>query len=88
MKVQRGSVDLVASLLLIAITLGGAWAIAAYSCGARWKQSGLATDYGLGQGCLVQMPSGRWVPDKAVRDVDLGAAPSAPVQAAPAIPNK
>lgn len=60
------------SLVVILIVLVIAYAVSSYSCSSRWKLSGLKTDYGVGQGCLVQMPSGRWVPEKAVRDVDLG----------------
>ena len=41
------------------------------SCEQRWRVSGLQSSYGFFQGCLVKMPSGRWIPDKNVRDIDL-----------------
>lgn len=41
------------------------------SCKAAWAQSGLATSWGPIQGCLVQTPSGRWLPEDRARETDL-----------------
>lgn len=59
--------------------------VASWTCAQRWKASGLSTTWGIGQGCLVQTPGGRWIPDDRVRDVDL-APPAADKR--PEIPTK
>lgn len=46
-------------------------ALADSECSSRWQHSGLKSSWGPVQGCLVQMPSGRWLPDNRVRDSDL-----------------
>jgi hypothetical protein len=43
-----------------------------WSCHAKWAGSGLASSWGPIQGCVVQMPSGKWMPEGNVRDMDLG----------------
>lgn len=75
MNRERGStvIELLLMLALVVVVLGIAAAASAYSCGSKWRLSGLSTDWGLFQGCTVQMPSGRWVPEKNVRDMDLSA---------------
>lgn len=66
-------------LALLAVALGIGAAASAYSCSSKWRLSGLSTDWGFFQGCTVQMPSGRWVPEKNVRDMDLsGPQPQGP----------
>ena len=71
MNKQRGDFEIVAGLVLFLIGII-LWVIfSSWSCGARWKHSGVNTSWGPIQGCLVKMPSGRWVPDDRVRDIDL-----------------
>lgn len=41
------------------------------SCHAAWSRSGLATDYTIMGGCVVQMPDGRWIPSDRVRDIEI-----------------
>lgn len=53
--------------VMLLVTLLWSW----IGCGARWQPSGLATSWGPIQGCLVQVPGGRWVPADNVRGVDL-----------------
>lgn len=50
----------------------GYWVKAA-ACADRWEGSGMASRFGVFSGCLVQTPSGRWIPDDRVRDADLAA---------------
>jgi hypothetical protein len=40
-------------------------------CEARWERSGLQSDYGLWQGCMVRRLDGTWVPADNVRDLSL-----------------
>ena len=68
---QRGDAEVMASLILGAIGLVLWMVFSAWSCGSRWGKSDMRTSWGPVQGCLVQTPSGRWVPDDRVRDVDL-----------------
>lgn len=42
-----------------------------YKCGAGWSRSGMDTDWGPVQGCLVQVSEHRWIPSDRVREVDL-----------------
>jgi hypothetical protein len=68
-----GGIELLVMLAILAVLFGGVAIAAAYSCSNKWRMSDLSTDWGFFQGCLVRMPSGRWVPEKNVRDVDLSA---------------
>lgn len=61
--------------LMLAVVLIGGWMWEDMSCSSRWGRSGLDTSYGPIQGCLVQVPDGRWVPSDNVRGVDLGDKP-------------
>ena len=38
------------------------------SCDSRWSASGYETKFGIMSGCIVQV-KGRWIPEKAVRNV-------------------
>ena len=48
--------------------LGVIW-MADAGCEARWKDSGMNSDYTLVGGCRVQRPDGTWVPASAIRDL-------------------
>ena len=64
--------------LLIAVVLGaliavlvvavGKW-FASEKCDRQWAQSGLKSDWGWTQGCIVQRKDGTWVPATAIRDM-------------------
>lgn len=41
------------------------------TCQRRWQHSRLATEWGPLQGCLVQVPDGRWLPDDRIREIDI-----------------
>ena len=68
-----GDGELMFSLIILLVVGLGSCGWSAASCGARWDQSGLDTSWGPIQGCLVQVPDGRWVPSDNVRGVDLQA---------------
>lgn len=71
---QRGYSDggeFLFSLIALVVLSIAAAIYSSWSCSSRWNQSGLSTSWGPIQGCLVQTPSGRWVPDDRVREVDL-----------------
>lgn len=53
-------------VIAIASYAAGVW-WGGYKCGSRWGQSGMATSYGLVQGCLIQH-DGRWIPEQNYRE--------------------
>ena len=58
----------------VAVPLIGTLIVSKLHCESQWAQSGLAVQWGPLKGCVVQMPSGRWIPAERVRDIDLGTA--------------
>lgn len=42
-----------------------------WSCSSKWARSGMASSWGPVQGCLVQLPDGRWMPDERVREIEI-----------------
>mgnify|MGYP007071620223 CR=1 FL=1 len=48
--------------------LGVIW-LADVGCEARWKDSGMKSNYSLTGGCRVQRTDGTWVPESAIRDL-------------------
>lgn len=70
---QRGYAEPVFVFISVvcAVLIGGALWLSSASCSAAWSKSGMATSWGPIQGCLVQTPSGRWVPAERVREIDL-----------------
>lgn len=53
-------------LFVAAVILGSMW-LDCVSCVSRWRASGLHSDWGPLQGCLVQQADGTWVPDSRLR---------------------
>lgn len=43
--------------------------ISAVSCESVWSKSGFKTSWGPLQGCLIQMPDGRWIPEENYREI-------------------
>jgi hypothetical protein len=72
---QRGISDTGLSLLfaivMLVVVCVICYIVAMTNCGARWKLSGFKTDYGVFQGCLVEVRAGVWVPSSNVRDIPL-----------------
>ena len=48
--------------------LGVIW-VADAGCEARWKNSGMKSDFTLSGGCRVQRTDGTWVPASTIRDL-------------------
>lgn len=59
----------VVGLILIVLLGGGALVINAFKCAARWQASGIQTDFGPLQGCLI-FYNGKWIPEDRYRAVD------------------
>lgn len=53
-------------VVIVVLVLVGAY----YSCHAQWAESGMATSWGPVQGCLIQRPDGRWIPDSNYRELE------------------
>jgi hypothetical protein len=68
---QRGSGEVMFTVILFAIFVVIAIAFSSWSCSSKWALSGMKTSYGPIQGCLVQTPNGRWMPEERIREVDL-----------------
>jgi len=48
--------------------LGASW-LADMGCEARWRDSGMKSNYSLTGGCRVQRTDGTWVPASTIRDL-------------------
>jgi hypothetical protein len=48
--------------------LGASW-LADMGCEARWRDSGIKSNYSLTGGCRVQRTDGTWVPASTIRDL-------------------
>ena len=57
----------VAILLIVAVSFFAPY----YQCGAKWGRSGMASEWGFIQGCMVEVEPGRWIPDERVREIDI-----------------
>ncbi len=55
-------------VVFILMMLGVIW-VADAGCEARWKNSGMKSDFTLFGGCRVQRTDGTWVPASAIRDL-------------------
>lgn len=55
----------------VLLAAAAAYAYAHVRCQAQWARSGLHTEFGIFQGCLVRLPDGRWIPAETLRESDL-----------------
>lgn len=62
---------LIASVIILAISMALAAAVSAYQCTEKWSESGLESKWRVGAGCRVKMPDGRWIPAERVREIEL-----------------
>lgn len=60
------------ALVAIALILLVWFAVEAWACHSKWGRAGMAAvSYGPIQGCMVQLPDGRWFPEGRVREIDV-----------------
>lgn len=56
------------AFFLLASAGAFAW-FASAQCTSRWERSGLRSDWGPIQGCMVERRDGTWVPDESIREL-------------------
>lgn len=56
-------------VLTFAAMVGVAAWLGSEKCQRQWAHSGLKSDWGLLQGCIVQRKDGTWVPASSIRDM-------------------
>ena len=66
---KEGVIGFVAVVGAVCLMLLGAIWLADVGCEARWRDSGMKSDYTLLSGCRVQRTDGTWVPSSAIRDL-------------------
>lgn len=57
--------------VVLGLVIGIPAAFGFVGCKARWSGSGMPVAWGPLQGCQVQLPSGRWIPEDRLRATDL-----------------
>lgn len=67
---QHGEGSFLIMLVIFFLMLGVVSCVDRATCHASWAKSGFATSWGPFQGCLVQLPDGRWIPENRVREID------------------
>ena len=58
-------------VIMLAALLVGLNVFKSYQCDATWKRSGLKSEWTFLQGCLVELPDGRWMPSERLREIDI-----------------
>lgn len=72
MNKQRGFIyEALAFILIFAIVLSVNFIGGYIGCKNRWAESGYKSQYQIFGGCMIQTKEGRWLPEKALRDVTL-----------------
>jgi hypothetical protein len=71
MKKQKGLGEISMMIFFVVAGFFLYCVIGAWECSSKWGKSGMASSFGPIQGCLVQTPGGRWIPEERVREVDL-----------------
>jgi hypothetical protein len=61
----------IAGIIILAIVVGIGMGINNVKCKGRWGDSGLPVSWGPVQGCKVQLPDGRWLPEDRIREIDV-----------------
>ena len=59
----------ISALLVTAVLLAGIFYLAKLECSQRWENSGMEYEYGVIQGCVIQLKDGRWVPAENYREL-------------------
>jgi hypothetical protein len=42
----------------------------AYTCDSKWKASGMRSEYGYINGCMLEVTPGKWIPSDRYRSID------------------
>lgn len=64
---EAGFAIIVTIVFLFVMAFFSAW-----SCHSKWGRSGMkAVSWGPVQGCMCQLPDGRWLPEERIREVDI-----------------
>jgi hypothetical protein len=71
MKKQKGNIEIIGLLLLVLVVIIGTSALMRLECKSKWELSGLPVQWGPLKGCLVQVPSGKWLPSETIRELDI-----------------
>jgi prepilin-type N-terminal cleavage/methylation domain-containing protein len=68
-----GGFTLIEALIVLAIIaiLASVPVLGSVRCTAQWERSGMASSWGLIQGCMVEVEPGRWIPQERLREIDL-----------------
>jgi hypothetical protein len=74
---NRGSAELEIFIwfILFVLFLGGSALFNYLGCKSQWERSGLQCDWRPIQGCMVQLPDGRWLPSSKIREIDINPKP-------------
>lgn len=75
MKKQKGFLEVVVSGIMLLVICLGMLAMMKWECTSKWEQSGLPVQWGPIKGCLVQVPTGRWLPAETIRELDIKVEP-------------
>jgi hypothetical protein len=67
MNGPEGLAALIVAFIIAAI-IGVAIIFSSYRCSAHWAGSGMSTNYGPIQGCLIQH-DGKWIPEQNYREM-------------------
>ena len=67
---KEGVIGFVAVVAVSSLMMLGASWLADMGCEARWRDSGINSDYTLISGCRVQRTDGTWIPDSAIRNLE------------------
>ena len=71
MKKQKGFIEVFAASILIIVFCLGIFSMMKWECTSKWEQSGLPVQWGPIKGCLVQVPTGKWLPTETIRELDI-----------------
>lgn len=59
-------------LAICAVGSAGLFWMQSMQCEAAWSASGMRTEWGVLSGCLVEVSPGKFLPSKAIRDIEAG----------------
>ena len=54
---------------IMGVVLGLAFWANSISCASQWQDSGMKSRFELFAGCMIQLPTGEWIPASAYREI-------------------